>query len=128
LYQVTTQNGNLQNIRRGIGNLSVSYTQTHDQFTNPFQSVYWLDPFLLPSGFTTTLQPKSMARYFSKNNMSTSISVVLGATTTERFNYFYVNGILPKSINYEIETAKNKVSDLVYVFDIQYRAKESAGF
>jgi hypothetical protein len=125
-YQVAMQSGNLTSIRRGTGALSSTYTFTHDQVTNPLTSVYWLEPFITPSGFTTLLQPKAIARYFSKNNISNVTSVILGATIAERYSYTYLHDILPKSIYLEVETAKDKVSNLVYVFDIQYVPKELA--
>jgi hypothetical protein len=122
--QASMQNGNLTNFKRGSNALSASYSFTHDQYTNPFESVYWLTPFILPSGSTTIIQPNSIARYFSKNNIKTTVSTILTATVTERYSYVYLHDILPKSINYEIETSKNLTKDLVYVFDIQYQPKE----
>jgi hypothetical protein len=127
LLQTTTLNNNLTTLKRGTGLLGVSYTNEYDGVTNPFSGVYWLDHFLLPSGFTTTLQPLALARYFSKNNIITSTSVILGSTQISRFSYIYLHGILPKAINYELETNKTKVSDLVLVFDIQYTPKDSFG-
>lgn len=127
LFQVVTLNGNLTTVKRGTGLLGVSYTNEFDGVTNPFEGVYWLDQFLLPSGFNTTIQPLSVARYFSKNNITTSTSVILGSTQISRFSYTYLHGILPKAINYELETNKTKISDLVLVFDIQYTSKESTG-
>jgi hypothetical protein len=124
-YQVGMQEGNLASIRRGTGSLSTSYTLTFDQVTNPLASVYWLHGFIVPSGSTALLQPKDIVRYFSKNNISTATDVILGSTTVERYSYTYLHGILPKSINLEIETAKDKVSNLVYLFDIVYTPKES---
>ncbi len=123
-YQATTQNGNLTGIRVGSGTLSVSYNIAYDQKTNPLGSVYWLTPFILPSGTTAIIQPNTIARYFSKNNLSTSTGVILGATETNRYSYTYLHDILPKSINLEVETSKSKTSDLVFVFDIQYQPKE----
>jgi hypothetical protein len=118
--QVIMQNGNLASISRGSGLLSVSYNFTYDQVTNPLRSVYWLDPFILPSGSTTLAQPNIIARYFSKNNLSTATDVILKTTAISRYSYTYLHGILPKTINLEVETAKSKISDLVYIFDIQY--------
>jgi hypothetical protein len=123
-YQTTMQNGNLTGIRVGTGSLSVSYSMLYDQKTNPLESVYWLTPFILPSGTTAIIQPNTIARYFSKNNLSNSTSFILGATETNRYSYTYLHDILPKSINLEVETSKSKVSDLVFVFDIQYQPKE----
>jgi hypothetical protein len=122
--QVSMQNGNLTNFKRGNNALTASYSFTHDQYTNPLESVYWLTPFILPSGNFTIIQPYSIARYFSKNNIKTSVSTILTASTTERYSYVYLHDILPKSINYEVETSKNLTKDLVYVFDIQYQPKE----
>ncbi len=127
VFQVVTLNGNLTTVKRGTGLLGVSYSSEFDGFTNPFAGVYWLDQFLLPSGFTTTFQPLSVARYFSKNNITSSTSVILGSTQISRFSYIYLHGILPKAINYELETNKTKISDLVFVFDIQYTPKASTG-
>jgi hypothetical protein len=126
-FQATTLNGNLTTIIRGTGGLSNSYTNEYDGIPNPFAGFYWLDQFLIPSGFTTTFQPLSVARYFSKNNVTSSTSVVLGSTQINRFSYIYLHGILPKAINYELETNKTKVSGLVLVFDIQYTPKEITG-
>ena len=126
-YLAVMQDGNLSSIRRGIGALSASYTLSYDQRTNPFKSTYWLESFITPNGFTTTLQPKAIARYFSNNNISTGSSVILGVTEIERYSYTYLHGILPKAINVEIETSKNKISNIVYIFDIQYIPKEGAG-
>jgi hypothetical protein len=123
-YQTSTQNGNLTGMRVGTGALSVSYNISYDQKTNPLESVYWLTPFILPSGTTAIIQPNTIARYFSKNNLSTSTGTILGAIETNRYSYTYLHDILPKSINLEVETSKNKVSDLVFVFDIQYQPKE----
>ncbi len=123
-YQTTFENGNLVSMKRGLGLLSTSYTMTYDRVTNPLESVYWLTPFILPSGTTTIVQSNTIARYFSKNNLSASTSLILGVTETNRFSYTYLHGILPKSINLEVETSKTKVSDLVFVFDIQYQPKE----
>ncbi len=127
VFQATSLNGNLATIKRGTGVLSVSYANEYDGITNPFAGFYWLDQFLLPSGFTTTFQPLSVARYFSKNNVTSSTSVILGSTQISRFSYIYLHGILPKAVNYELETNKTKVSDLVLVFDIQYTPKDSSG-
>lgn len=123
-YQATTQNGNLKGIRVGTGALSISYSMSYDQKTNPLEYAYWLTPFILPSGTTAIVQPNTIARYFSKNNLSTSTSIILGATETNRYSYTYLHDILPKAINLEVETSKNKISDLVFVFDIQYQPKE----
>jgi hypothetical protein len=123
-YVVTTQNGNIISMKRGIGVLSASYSCSYDQISNPMESVYWLDHFIQPNGSTTTLQPQSIVRYFSRNNLVSSTAVVLGVTEIQRFFYTYLHGILPKTINYEIENAKSKVTDLVYVFDMQYTPKE----
>ena len=127
LLQATTLNGNLTTLKRGTGVLSVSYSNEYDGITNPFAGFYWLDHFLLPNGFTTTFQPLSVARYFSKNNITSSTSVILGSTQISRFSYIYLHGILPKAVNYELETNKTKVSDLVLVFDIQYTPKDTSG-
>ncbi len=126
-YLVAKQDGNLSSIRRGIGALGATYTLSYDQRTNPLKSTYWLESFITPNGFTTTLQPKAIARYFSSNNISTGTSVILGATEIERYSYTYLHGILPKAINVEIETSKNKISNIVYIFDIQYTPRESTG-
>lgn len=123
-YQTTVQNGNLTGIKVGNGALSVSYNMSYDQKTNPLESVYWLTPLILPSGETAIIQPNTIARYFSKNNLSTSTSIIFGANTINRYSYTYLHDILPKSINLEVETAKSKTSDLVFVFDIQYQPKE----
>ncbi|NOS56366.1 MAG: hypothetical protein HOP37_08940 [Cyclobacteriaceae bacterium] len=127
VFQVVTLNGNLTTVKRGTGLLGVSYTNEFDRTTNPFEGVYWLDQFLLPSGFTTTIQPTSITRYFSRNNLTSFASVILGSTQISRFSYIYIHGILPKAINYELETNKTKISDLVLVFDIQYMPKDSFG-
>ncbi|MCX8490956.1 MAG: hypothetical protein ORN54_07805 [Cyclobacteriaceae bacterium] len=127
-FQATTLNGNLTTLKRGTtGLLAVSHANEFDGVTNPFASVYWLDHFLLPNGFTNTLQPLAIARYFSKNNITTSKSIILGSTQISRFSYIYLHGILPKAINYELETNKTKVSNLVLVFDIQYTSKDTSG-
>jgi hypothetical protein len=126
-YQVAMQNGNLTSIRRGLGGAGVSYAITYDQLTNPLESVYWLDSFILPSGFTTVIQPNAIARYFSKNNISTTTIVSLGATEIDRYFYTYLHGILPKSINLEREVGLTKISGLVYLFDIQYLPRAQAG-
>jgi hypothetical protein len=127
VYQTITRDGNLASIKRGSGLLSASYANSFDGLTNPFERVYWLDHFLLPSGFTSNLQPMAIARFFSKNNLTSFSSTILGATQISRFSYVYLHGILPKAINYELETNKTKISDLVFVFDIQYLPKEQAG-
>jgi hypothetical protein len=126
-YQVAIQNGNLTSIRRGLGGLGASYTITYDQVTNPLKSVYWLDSFILPSGITTVIQPNAIGRYFSKNNISTTTIVSLGATEIDRYFYTYLHGILPKSINLDREVGQNKISGLVYLFDIQYLPRAQAG-
>jgi hypothetical protein len=126
-YQATMQNGNLTNFNRGANVLSTAYTFTYDQLTNPLSSVYWLTPFILPSGTTTIIQPNAIARYFSKNNVKTTVFAILGTATTERYSYKYLHDILPKSINYEVQTAK-KVERFTYLFDIQYIAKGVASY
>lgn len=119
-YQVVVQRGNVVSMKRGINVVSASYTAAYDQVANPLKSLYWLDHLILPSGATTTLQPLAIARYFSVNNITLGVGQLLGVTTTQRYFYNYLRGILPKTINYEIEDAKSKVTDLVYAFDIQY--------
>ena len=123
-YFVTTQNGNIISMKRGIGLLSASYSCSYDRISNPMESVYWLDHFIQQNGSTTTLQPQAIVRYFSRNNLVSSTAVILGVTETQRFFYTYLHGILPKTIKYEIENAKSKVTDLVYVFDMQYTSKD----
>lgn len=125
-YQVVVQKGNVVSMKRGIGVLSASYTAAYDQVVNPLKSLYWLDHLILPSGATTTLQPLAIARYFSANNITLGVGQLLGVTTTQRYFYSYLRGILPKAINYEIEEAKSKVTDLVYAFDIQYVKRDSS--
>ena len=122
-YQVTMQNGNLIGLRRGNGNLSVTYAMTYDGVTNPLNLVYWHDALITPSGTSATLQPNALARFFSKNNLSTSAGSILGVKETQRFTYTYLKGILPKSIDQEIETSRTKLSGLIFIADILYMPK-----
>lgn len=125
-YQITMKDGNLISIKRGLTNFGVNYVFTYDGFKNPLQSVYWNDELIAISGLSTSLSPLSFARYFSKNNLSTSDSNLLGVKETQRFTYDYVNGILPKSVTLEIENARSKVSNLIYIGDIFYVAKSTS--
>ncbi|MCE2996575.1 MAG: hypothetical protein LW863_13330, partial [Flammeovirgaceae bacterium] len=109
---------------RGLG--VVQITNTFDTILNPFQKVYWLDPFFRINGFNAVLQTDAIARYFSQNNLSTSNKNVSGITEVNQYSYVYLHGILPKSINMNIRSNNNTISNIVFVFDIQYEPK-SAG-
>jgi hypothetical protein len=124
-YQTTIENGNLTSIKRGLTNFGVNYVFTYDKIKNPLQSTYWKDEVISISGFSTNLSPLSMARYFSKNNLTVSESNILGAKETQRFTYDYLHGILPKAINFEIENSRSKVSNLIYIGEILYKPKNS---
>lgn len=127
-YQLAIQGENVTSIKRGVLGIGGSYGITYDQITNPFKSVYWLDQFLMPSGFTTTLQPKVIMRYFSKNNISTISTTILGITEVEKYSYIYLHGILPKFISVNVESGKTKYENVVFIFDIQYTNKSASGF
>lgn len=120
-YQLAMANGNLTSIKRGLG--VVQITNTFDTILNPLQKVYWLDPFFRINGFNAVLQPDAIARYFSQNNLSVSTKSVSGITETDQYSYVYLHGILPKSINMNIRSNNSNISDVVFVFDIQYEPK-----
>lgn len=122
-YQLTVSNGNLTSLKRGVG--VVQITNTFDNIVNPLQKVYWLDPFLKINGFNAVLQPDAIARYFSQNNLSTSSKSVSGITETDQYSYVYLHGILPKAINMNIRSNNSNISNVVFVFDIQYEPKSS---
>ncbi|MFN8890381.1 MAG: hypothetical protein ACK5WF_23185 [Cyclobacteriaceae bacterium] len=123
-YQLTMNNGNMTSLKRGLG--VVQITNTFDTILNPFRKVYWLDPFFRINGFNAVLQTDAIARYFSQNNLSTSNKNVSGITEVNQYSYVYLHGILPKSINMNIRSNNNTISNIVFVFDIQYEPK-SAG-
>lgn len=122
LYQLVMTNGNMTTIKGGIGTVQV--TNSFDTIINPFQNLYWLDPFLKVNGFNAVLQPDAIARYFSQNNLSTSTKSVGSILETTQYAYIYLHGILPKAINVNILSNNGNISDVVFVFDIQYEAKD----
>ncbi len=124
IYQLTVTNGNLTNMKRGIG--AVQMTNSYDAVTNPLQNVYWLDPFMRINGFNATLQPDAIARYFSQNNLSTSTKSVSNISETTQYTYVYLHGILPKAINMNVLSNNGNTNNIVFVFDIQYEAKDAA--
>jgi len=124
IYQLTQTNGNLTNIKRGIGTVQIA--NSFDAIVNPFQNVYWLDPFMRINGFNATLQPDAIARYFSQNNLSNSAKSVSNVSETTQYSYIYLHGILPKAINVNILSNNGNINNVVFVFDIQYEAKDAA--
>ncbi|NOS92230.1 MAG: hypothetical protein HOP30_09935 [Cyclobacteriaceae bacterium] len=124
IYQLTLTNGNLTNLKRGVGNVQI--TNTFDAIVNPLQNVYWLDPFMRINGFNATLQPDAIARYFSQNNLSSSSKSVSNISETTQYSYIYLHGILPKAINMNILSNNGNTNNIVFVFDIQYEAKDAA--
>jgi hypothetical protein len=125
VYQLTMTNGNMTNLKRGIGNVQV--TNTFDGILNPLQNIYWLDPFLKVNGFNAVLQPDAIVRYFSQNNLSVSTKNVSNAVETTQYAYVYLHGILPKAINMNVLSNNGNTNNIVFVFDIQYEAKGSGG-
>jgi hypothetical protein len=124
-YLAKMENGNLTEMRRGS---NLQYINSFDAISNPFKEVIWIDPFLKISGFNSSLRPNSIVRYFSANNLQTSTKNILGVKETEQYSYLYLHGILPKSINVNIQSSSGNFNDIVFVFDIQYASKEGASF
>ncbi len=125
-YQVTMENGNLTEMNKGLDLLK--YNNSFDALTNPFQELIWIDSFLKINGFSSSLRPNSIVRYFSKSNLQVSTKNILGTKETERYSYLYLHGILPKSINVNIQSSSGNFEDIVFVFDIQYAPKDGVSF
>jgi hypothetical protein len=125
-YLVTMQDGNLTGMSRSLG--LAQYDNSFDTSSNPFERLSWIDPFLKINGFNSSLKTNSIVRFFSKNNLLLSTKTILGVKETERYSYIYLHGILPKSINLDVQSSTGNFENIVFVFDIQYAPREGTTF